>query len=179
MSFIAAFFAINIEEFPRSSPNAQTLSLNYVAKYMFGIGLAISVPLIVIALTVDDVGYFSRKAKLAFARLFFRSRDEDEAEKERAALEAKVKDMLDAPRVSNIEKVRRLSTGYGNGGVEGWVPPRKGIGFERVDGAEELSPPRRVNSRTTQVSWARGSFDRARGRRSDDIERGRALVSQY
>jgi hypothetical protein len=169
MSFIAAFFAINIEEFPRSSPNAQTLPLNYVAKYMFGIGLGISVPLIVIALTVDDVGYFTRRVKAAFARLFFRSGVDDEAEKERVALEAKVKDMLDAPRVSNIEKIGRPGSAFGNGGVDGWVPPRKSIGFERVDGADELSPPRRVNSRTTQISWARG-------RRSEDIERGRALV---
>jgi hypothetical protein len=178
MSFIAAFFAINIEEFPRSSPNAQTLPLNYVAKYMFGIGLAISVPLIVIALTVDDVGYFSRKAKAAFSRLFFRRGVDDEAERERAALEEKVKDMLDAPRVSNIEKIGRPISGFGNGGIDGWVPPlRKSIGFERVDGGDELSPPRRVNSRNTQISWARGSLDRPRVRRSDDLERGRALVS--
>lgn len=55
MSFIAAFFAVNIHEFP--SP----LHLSYVSKYTFGIGLAISVPLIIGALTIDNlVRYFNR-----------------------------------------------------------------------------------------------------------------------
>jgi hypothetical protein len=173
MSFIAAVFAINIEEFPRSSPSAQTLSLGYVAKFMFGIGLGISVPLIVIALTVDDVGYFSRKAKAAFSRLIFRGEVDDEAERERRELEEKVKLMLDAPRVSNIEKIGRPNEGFlSNGGFE--AIPKKGLDFERDEGGDELSPPHRVNSRTTQISFARGSFDRRRGV-SEDLERGSAL----
>jgi hypothetical protein len=176
MSFIAAFFAINIEEFPRSSSTSSAMPLRYVAKYMFGIGLGISVPLIVIALTVDDVGYWSRKAKAAFRRLLVHNQDEEDAE--RAKLEEKVKIMLDAPRVSNIERRRRDSINGGrlSAGVPDWKPPsRKSGAFERDDGRDELSPPRRVNSRTTQISWARASYDRVRGRHSDDIERGRAL----
>jgi hypothetical protein len=172
MSFIAAFFAINIEEFTRSSPSAQTLPLAYVAKYMFGIGLGISVPLIVIALTVDDVGYFSRKAKAAFSRLIFHNEDDGEAERERRELEEKVKIMLDAPRVSNIEKIGRPGEGFlSNGGFE--AVSRKRFENDRDETGDELSPPRRVNSRNTQISFARGSFDR-RGV-SEDLERGRAL----
>jgi hypothetical protein len=55
LSFIAAFFAINIEEFPRSSDGSASLPLGYVSKYMFGIGFAVSVPLIAIALMLNDI----------------------------------------------------------------------------------------------------------------------------
>jgi hypothetical protein len=55
LSFIAAFFAINIREFPRLDGNS-SLPLAYVSKYMFGIGLAVSIPLVVIALSLDDIG---------------------------------------------------------------------------------------------------------------------------
>jgi Mg2+ and Co2+ transporter CorA len=55
LSFIAAFFAINIREF--QGPNGTTsLPVAYVSKYVFGIGLAVSIPLIVIALSLDDIG---------------------------------------------------------------------------------------------------------------------------
>jgi hypothetical protein len=48
MSFLAAFFAINIVEFPYVS-NGAGLHLSFVAKYIFGIGMAVSVPLIAMA----------------------------------------------------------------------------------------------------------------------------------
>ncbi|KAH8679781.1 ankyrin [Tricladium varicosporioides] len=60
MSFIAAFFAINIREFPHDNGNA-SLPLGYVSKYMFGIGLSISIPMIFIAFYLDDIGEFLRK----------------------------------------------------------------------------------------------------------------------
>ncbi|TVY14162.1 hypothetical protein LARI1_G008637, partial [Lachnellula arida] len=53
MSFIAAFFTINIQEFPNGGNN---LPLAYVSKYMFGIGLSISIPMIFIAFYLDDIG---------------------------------------------------------------------------------------------------------------------------
>ncbi|RYP80544.1 hypothetical protein DL769_002428 [Monosporascus sp. CRB-8-3] len=49
MSFIAAFFAINLPEWEG------TLSIGYVSKYMFGIGLGISIPLIAMAITFTDI----------------------------------------------------------------------------------------------------------------------------
>ena len=61
MSFMAAFFTINIKEFPRASDGTEQLPLGYVSKYMFGIGLAVSVPLIAVAFTLDDIGYFFSK----------------------------------------------------------------------------------------------------------------------
>lgn len=72
MSFIASFFAINIIEFPHDSSNGGSgIHLGYVAKYMFGIGLGVSIPLIVIAFVFGDFkGWI-----LSFKRLFSSRRD--------------------------------------------------------------------------------------------------------
>jgi ankyrin repeat protein/Mg2+ and Co2+ transporter CorA len=53
LSFISSIFTINMKEF-------DNLNLGYVAKYTFGIGFAISIPLVWVALTVDDIGGFFR-----------------------------------------------------------------------------------------------------------------------
>ncbi|KAG9229895.1 hypothetical protein BJ875DRAFT_386354 [Amylocarpus encephaloides] len=65
MSFIAAFFAINIREFPRNDPASDqpSLPLSYVSKYMFGIGLSISIPMIFVAFYLDDIGEFLRRTR--------------------------------------------------------------------------------------------------------------------
>ncbi|KAF2128585.1 hypothetical protein P153DRAFT_293388 [Dothidotthia symphoricarpi CBS 119687] len=64
LSFIAALFTINIQEFPHQPGSSEpSLSLSYVAKYMFGIGLAISIPFIAIALSFDAIGDFFREVK--------------------------------------------------------------------------------------------------------------------
>ncbi|RMZ85169.1 hypothetical protein DV738_g228, partial [Chaetothyriales sp. CBS 135597] len=51
MSFIAAFFAINIAEFPHG---AGGMRLGWVSKYVFGIGFSVSVPLIMLAFIIAD-----------------------------------------------------------------------------------------------------------------------------
>ncbi|KAJ5819343.1 hypothetical protein N7474_004934 [Penicillium riverlandense] len=51
LSFITSIFTINMKEF-------QNLNLGYVAKYTFGVGFAISIPLILVALSVDDISDF-------------------------------------------------------------------------------------------------------------------------
>lgn len=63
LSFIAAFFAINVREFPRANDGSTSLPLSYVSKFMFGIGFAISIPMILIALLLDDIGDFSREVR--------------------------------------------------------------------------------------------------------------------
>jgi hypothetical protein len=68
LSFIAAFFAINIREFPRAGDGSGSLPLGYVTKYMFGIGFAVSIPLIVIALLLEDIGEMFQSFKRKFAR---------------------------------------------------------------------------------------------------------------
>lgn len=56
MSFIASFFAINIIDLPHNSNNGNVgLPLGFVTKYLFGIGLAVSIPLIVIAFVFTDM----------------------------------------------------------------------------------------------------------------------------
>ncbi|KAL8357149.1 hypothetical protein RB598_002125 [Gaeumannomyces tritici] len=50
IGFIAAFFAINFEEW-----GGARLTIPYVAKYMFSVGLGISVPLIIMAFTITDI----------------------------------------------------------------------------------------------------------------------------
>ncbi len=62
LSFIAAFFAINIREFPRADGGTD-IPLAYVSKYMFGIGFAVSIPLIVIALSLEDIGIMIRQLR--------------------------------------------------------------------------------------------------------------------
>lgn len=67
LSFIAALFTINIQEFPHSpGSNEPSLPFSYVGKYMFGIGLAISIPFIAIALSFDAIGDFFREVKRRF-----------------------------------------------------------------------------------------------------------------
>ncbi|RMZ90996.1 hypothetical protein DV736_g1772, partial [Chaetothyriales sp. CBS 134916] len=58
MSFIAAFFAINIVEFPHNvspaSSGASGMHLGWVSKYVFGIGFSVSLPLIMLAFLIAD-----------------------------------------------------------------------------------------------------------------------------
>ncbi|KAI1437798.1 hypothetical protein GGR50DRAFT_605239 [Xylaria sp. CBS 124048] len=51
LSFIASFFAINFVEWQRALP----LSIPFVSKYLFGIGFAISIPLIALAFTAGSI----------------------------------------------------------------------------------------------------------------------------
>jgi Mg2+ and Co2+ transporter CorA len=56
LSFITSIFTINMKEF-------ENLNLPYVAKYTFGVGFAISIPLVIVALSVDDIGDFFRMGR--------------------------------------------------------------------------------------------------------------------
>ncbi|KAF2715349.1 hypothetical protein K504DRAFT_469594 [Pleomassaria siparia CBS 279.74] len=68
LSFIAAIFTINIEEFPHENGNP-ALPFSYVSKYMFGIGFAISIPLIFVALSVDAIGDTFGEVKRRFREM--------------------------------------------------------------------------------------------------------------
>jgi hypothetical protein len=169
MSFIAAFFAINIEEFPRTSDGTPSLHLSFVAKYMFGIGLSISIPLIAIALAVDDVGIFIRKARVWFGQHVLRRK----VKFEETQLEKTTRDNLleQPPRISNVEKYIPMDEGM-NGRLS------RNYGIEE----HELSPSglrsrtgRGSESKGTQISWARASFEKVRARISEDLERGRGV----
>ncbi|KAJ4324129.1 hypothetical protein N0V94_001485 [Neodidymelliopsis sp. IMI 364377] len=64
LSFIAAVFTINIRQFPHQPGSDEpSMPFSYVAKYMFGIGFAISIPFIAIALSFDAISDFFREVK--------------------------------------------------------------------------------------------------------------------
>ena len=55
LTFVAAFLTINIVEFPHdSTQGGNGLPLSWVSKYVFGVGFAVSVPLIVLAFVFTD-----------------------------------------------------------------------------------------------------------------------------
>jgi ankyrin repeat protein/Mg2+ and Co2+ transporter CorA len=67
LSFIASMFTINIQEFPHKPGGGEpSLPLTYVSKFMFGIGLSISIPAIAIALSFDAIGDFFREVRRRF-----------------------------------------------------------------------------------------------------------------
>jgi Mg2+ and Co2+ transporter CorA len=63
LSFIGTFFTINIREFPQDESGQESLPLAYVLKYMFGVGFAISIPLIFVALSLDDIADLAAEGK--------------------------------------------------------------------------------------------------------------------
>ena len=70
LSFITSIFTINMKEF-------ENLDLAYVARYTFGVGFAISIPLILVALSVDDIGDFFRSGTLRSQQWFSRKNKSD------------------------------------------------------------------------------------------------------
>ena len=55
LSFIAAFFTMDLTNLPHDDDGVLTLSLSHVSKYVFGLGLAIIVPCIALAFTTSEV----------------------------------------------------------------------------------------------------------------------------
>lgn len=182
MSFIASFFAINMEDFSQMN-DGKGLRLGYVAKYMFGIGLSVSLPLIIIALAFDDVGIWMRGARKWFTRLLSGSSSEPPPGKDgrqMSDLEHKVQAILDVPRSSNARKsmdgVRHSVDGMANG------IDRKHLAWDESREVGDVRPRARRESRASRGSgWShqrpRVSFDRRRRVDEEDgdvdLERGR------
>ena len=66
MSFLSSFFAINIAAFPRDDNDF--LPLGWVSKYLFGIGLGVSVPLILAAFLFGDTKTWTDRVKKLWER---------------------------------------------------------------------------------------------------------------
>ena len=164
MSFIAAFFAINIRDFPHAADGSSALTLGYVSKYMFGIGLAISLPLIALAFAVDDIGIHFRKWGLRFDEW----KEERKRRKERAAEKKAAGDGLSELEEPVKEKPPRLSTASRPRGdtLDGPEPARKSYAHSRERG---LSPLQRTTSGNTHVSWRQSHERRRPLRPSDDV----------
>jgi len=148
LSFIAAFFAINIEEFPHGQDGG-AMPLGYVSKYTFGIGLTISLPLIALAFAIDDIANLFPKIMAQIRNRKERTENDPSEERE-----------------EGIEKSRTPFAGGAREIIDSVA--RKSFGFER-----DLSPGQRRHSRTTQISWAGRSHELGRVGFSNDLERGR------
>jgi Mg2+ and Co2+ transporter CorA len=170
MSFIAAFFAINIDDFPRSSAGGQGLRLSYVAKYMFGIGLGISVPLIAVAFLIDDITLLLRRWQYNVHE-YLRARKKRKSDRKRkdkgeGAGDADI-EVEKPPRLSNFSRSRGDT-------LDG--PPRRSYGVDRgfSPPSRGFSPPPRKGTGGTQRSWASDHI-RFRGA-SDDADFMRRVV---
>lgn len=87
LSFITSIFTINLTEFPKGPDGVGELHLSYVAKYTFGIGFAISIPLILLALSVDDIGDVCQEAMRHMRRWLSRRRKSTDDQLDEATLE--------------------------------------------------------------------------------------------
>jgi Mg2+ and Co2+ transporter CorA len=61
LSFIGTLFTINISDFPQGNGGEPSMPLAYVSKRVFGIGFAISIPLVILALSYGSVMQFVRE----------------------------------------------------------------------------------------------------------------------
>ncbi|OTB01846.1 hypothetical protein M426DRAFT_210783 [Hypoxylon sp. CI-4A] len=200
MSFIAAFFAINLQEW-QDGP----LTIPYVSKYMFGIGLGISIPLIAMAFAVTDIsdavrGFFSgggdwlgRGRRLSFGAGGGGSRHRLPSNER--AMDWDEETHMIHPKTSISISVggeqRRQQQAYYDGlsprmrarhSRERSVDYHAAARFSPVSGHRGSNGPRKVSFGSANANlngngiapWARPSLDRSRGRRvSEDLEKGR------
>ncbi|KAI1650869.1 uncharacterized protein F4817DRAFT_326027 [Daldinia loculata] len=193
MSFIAGFFAINLQEWQEGT----LLTIPYVSKYMFGIGLGVSVPLIAMAFTVTDITDAARDIFGAGKKWLGKKKRRLSIGEEKCDEDVVPEQEIYVPPISSISLSHRERGGLGReiqtDGLSARTRPRHSR--ERSDdygyyAAARLSPvsgrygsgaPRKVsfgdadgNGHATGAPWARPSLDRSRGRRlSEDLEKGR------
>ena len=146
MSFIAAVFAIPIREFPHNDSGNPILDLAYVLKFMIGIGLAISVPLIAVAFAVDNIGSL---IKSSFRKLTTRrSKAFDGIQ---APLMPQASNHLDDGNTEKLEPgrsseaSRRARPSYESFG--GGLSPIKSIRYRTSRGCEEQTERRSTSAR--------------------------------
>ncbi|CAK7199457.1 hypothetical protein SEUCBS139899_002137 [Sporothrix eucalyptigena] len=170
MSFISSFFSMQITDW------ASNLTLGYVSKYLFGIGLGISIPLVIMAFTVSDIvdaihnvtGLIrEQRAKLHLPGSLRRSgRNDGAGGADRSSLTGKGRDEKDSDidSLATIEKVKRnllmgsraaashsrSGAGGGSGGGGG-IFGRKSRSWSIGGGASgsRPPPPRRSNGGAT------------------------------
>lgn len=182
MSFIAAFFAINFQEWNGD----RSLTIGYVSKYMFGIGIGISLPLIAMAFTVTDISDALRewggRAKQWLSRPKQRANrndtNGDDIVENREIFSSKERPSLYHDGLSGRTHGENMAS----------PPPRISVNYEFENHhipRSRLSPvsgraPYRTRGYSggsgsgNAVSWARpSSFDRHRGHTSNaDLEMG-------
>lgn len=184
MSFIAAFFAINFQDW------GNHLTIGYVTKYMFGIGLAISFVFVSMAFLVHDISD-AWKSLLRIAKSYVgrlgrkKASHEDEGVHPDdistwAVRENKPPDTAGAASTAayrshfdDVEWKRGVLDGPDH------YTMRMSRDRDRYDHARLGLSPLRYGARKLSVGSGRGmslvrrSFDGRRGRPSGDLERGR------
>ena len=143
MSFIAAVFAIPIKDFEGTN-GTPSLPFSYVAKFMFGVGLAISIPLIAVAFAVDSIRVAMRRG----FEMLFRARSG----------RGETKD-------GGIGPIRRLD---GEDDYADWGSRRE-MEWEKSVSNGEDSSPNSIRHRTER-SWREQGQGRSAG--AKDLERG-------
>lgn len=106
LSFIASFFAIPVTQYPHDDGNL-SLPLGYVSRYTFGVGFAISIPLVVIALNLGDIGDFIREVRRRIGLHFLR-RKQDAEHNEAASIRTHTMSL----RIEKALSVARTSLEY-------------------------------------------------------------------
>jgi ankyrin repeat protein/Mg2+ and Co2+ transporter CorA len=110
LSFIAAIFTINVREFPHVGENV-SLPFSFVSKIMFGVSFAISIPLILIAVSVDAIADYIREIKRRWREYFYKR-------KQRRSNSGSGTLAGTAATAGSIEKFDAGSMWLGNGSVE-------------------------------------------------------------
>lgn len=147
MSFIASVFAIPVRDFPHRD-GAPSIPFSYVSKIMFGAGLAISIPLIVLAFTFDNLGLFTRGT----LRLLMSRRGDTQEEINRQQLSRQQSD-------SDDEKIKPTSLGRRSGEIY-----RRGLSQDLERDTRPLRRSIYSKDRTRRAD--------SRSRASGDLERG-------
>lgn len=151
LSFVAAFFAINVKEFPHPADanGQQEMSLSYVSAYVFGIGLAISLPCIAVALSIDECNTAWDGMKKHLRQKLRSHKQHDKVEEE----DHEHYQTLPVEHTLSVARSLRRSNDLG------WD-----------------SNQRRVPRKSVEISWA-DTYSRRRTSKPEwDVERGRHEV---
>lgn len=157
MSFIAAVFAIPVRDFPHID-GAPSIPFSYVSKIMFGVGLAISIPLIAVAFTLNNLGLFVQF--MLRSLMFWRGNTK----------EARIRRQASRPQDDSDDEEKK-PTLLGRRSGETY---RRGSSHD----VERETRPMRRSIYSKDRSWRDESSLRDRIRTSQDLERGLTVTSR-
>ncbi|KAH8896972.1 hypothetical protein GQ53DRAFT_713785 [Thozetella sp. PMI_491] len=172
MSFVATLFTINIDVW------GNPMTFPYVAKYIFGIGLGMSIPLIIMALTVTNITTTLRSFLITIKSSMIGGSTPEDAK--RALDRAETSLSTFGARANNglrtvnplLRPSPQMNAVYGK--IKEQSPDEllaqlKGKERVRISLEDDGYPD----------SWARRAVYRGRGGQSDDLERGRRIRSSF
>ena len=139
-----------------------SLTFSYVSKFLFGIGLAISVPIIAVAFAVDNIGLLIKRSLRSLVAWKGKARTPQRGEQS-----LRRQSNLDEGVVEDLKLGRRSGDTY-----------RGRTSFEVESGSEGdvgLSPTTRIRYRTDR-GWREKQDPRVSMRISRDLERGIGVV---